>query len=511
MPPKKKLTKKEIESAVASGQITYKDPKSKGRRGYEVRLVAENTFVTDTYPGFTDHPSPEGSVEYDKHVDTSEAATVWEAITNENYAKGGIPVWIRKELTDLDLSIYWQLTYHQRVWGGTAYPSFKTLSRNLGCQYRSVQRSIKRLLDVGVIVQKRKSSGRSPNRFQVILFSQIEPPPLSPVQKMADLETTGGVLETTGEHAIGDPVVVQKTKPLKGRVADAPAKAALSAPRKKNSVPILQTIDEASNSRKQRIAQTRINERPRIIRPFHPNEVTENKLLALLKDVDFLANNWEKTKELAKVSGSIDFKLLRILPAPESEDQGLARYCANRLTSASFDVNNLPKSLDLILKSYLMQKEKVSNELAYELNQAIRKKEVEDHRKEQLRENEESRLAMVSEQISSIANNLSVAHQFLQKVVPNFADLVNAWGGGSSALGELEPGGKENGKLLPVNREVVGRVVSQIPIYIKEICTLKGFEINQYILEDLIEYWFRTGSIETGGTPIPINQFTDEN
>ena len=128
MPPKTKLTKKEIESAVASGQITYKSPKSKGRKGYEVRLVAENTYISETYPGFADHPSPEGSVKYDKHVDTSEAATVWEAITNENYAKGGIPVWIRKQLTDLDVSIYWQLVWNQRVWGGSAYPSFPTVT-----------------------------------------------------------------------------------------------------------------------------------------------------------------------------------------------------------------------------------------------------------------------------------------------------------------------------------------------------------------------------------------------
>jgi len=511
MPPKKKLTKKEIESAVASGQITYKDPKSKGRKGYEVRLVAENTFVTDTYPGFTDHPSPEGSVEYDKHVDTSEAATVWEAITNENYAKGGIPIWIRKELTDLDLSIYWQLTYHQRVWGGTAYPSFKTLSRNLGCQYRSVQRSIKRLLNVGVIVHKRKSSGRSPNRFQVILFSQIEPPPLSPVQKMADLETTGEVVETTGEHAIGDPVVVQKTKPLKGRVARSPAEAGRATPRKKNPVPALQTIDEASISRHKKIAQAKVNERPGIIRPFHPHEVTENKLLALLKDMEFLAKNWEKTKEQAKVSGSIDFELLRILPAPESEDEGLARYCADRLTSTSFDVTNLPKSLDLILKSYFMQKEKVSTELAYELNQALSKREDEVHKQKQLRLKEESRLAGIAEQISSIANNLSVAHQFLQKVVPNFADLVDNWGSGSNALLELGTSGKEHRKLSPLNQGDVGRVVIQIPIFIKEICTLQGFEINQYKLDDLIELWFQTGAIKTGGTPISIKQFTGEN
>lgn len=510
MPPKKKLTKKEIESAVASGQIAYKDPKSKGRKGYEVRLVAENTFVTDTYPGFIDHPSPEGSVEYDKHVDTSESATVWEAITNENYAKGGIPIWIRKELTDLDLSIYWQLTYHQRVWGGTAYPSFKTLSRNLGCQYRSVQRSIKRLLNVGVIVQKRKSSGRSPNRFQVILFSQIEPPTLSSVQKSPNLETTGGVLETTGEHAIGDPVVVQKTKPLKGRVARSPAEAGRATPRKKNLVPILQTIDEASNFRKKRVAQEKVIASPRIIRPFHSHEVTESKLLTLLKDVDFLAKKWEKTKEQARISGSIDYEQLIILPAPESEDEGLARYCAERLTSSSFDVTNLPKSLDLILKSCFMQLEKVSKDLANELNGAIRQRKDYENRQEEIRLREESRLAKIAEQISTIAANLLIAHQFLQKVVPNFAELVDNWGSGSNALLELGTSGKEHRKLLPLNQGDVGRVVIQIPIYINEISALKGFEIDQYKLEELLKHWFQTGSIETGGTPIPTNVFAPE-
>lgn len=510
MPPKTKLTKKEIESAVASGQITYKSPKSKGRKGYEVRLVAENTYVSETYPGFADHPSPEGSVKYDKHVDTSEAATVWEAITNENYAKGGIPVWIRKQLTDLDVSIYWQLVWNQRVWGGSAYPSFKTLSRNLGCKYRSVQRSINRLLEVGVIELKSKSSGRSTNRFQVVLFSQIEPPQVPIVRKSADLETTGGALETTGEHTIGDSSVVQKTKPLKGRVADAPANAALSTPRKKKSTSTLQTIDEASNSRHRKIAQKKIHDRPRIIRPFHPHEVTAGKLLALVADMEFLAKKWEAVKGQARISGSIDFEQLCVLPASESEDEGLARYCAERLTSSSFDITNLPKSLDSILKGYFMQLEEVSKDLATELNRAIRQRKDDEHRQEEIRLREESRLAKIREQIAPIADKLLIAHQFLQKVVPNFTELMNHWGGGSNALLELETAGKENRRLMALNQEV-GQVVIQIPTHIREICTLKGLEINRFELEALIELWFQTGSIETGGTPISLEVLVPEN
>lgn len=492
MPSKKKLTKKEIESAVASGQITYKNLKSKYRKSYEVRLIAENTFISDTYPGFTDHPSPEGSTEYLKHVNTGEGATVWEAITNENYAKGGIPIWIRDQLSDLDISIYWQLTWNQRVWGGTAYPSYKTLSRNLGCQYRSVQRSIHRLLDIGVIELKRKSSGRSPNRFQVVLFSQLEPKPAPPSKRNIVLETTGEVLETTGEHAIDDRPVTQKTKPLKGRVADAPAGAALSAPRKMKSALILQTIDEASHSRHKKIAQEKVNSRPKIIRPFHPSEVTKCKLMTLLKDVDFLAKNWEKTKQQAKISGSVDFEHLTILPAPESEDEGLARYCAHRLTSERFDVTNLSKSLDLILRNCFIHQEKISKDLANKLEQAICKKKDEEHRQEEIRIREESRIALHAKERLRITNQLFVAHQFLQKVVPDFPDLFNNWGSATIALNELGTGGKTNNRLSQWRIEV-GQVVIQILDLVAEIRRLDGLEEGAPGVNSTLDEWFESG------------------
>lgn len=492
MPPKKKLTKREIESAVASGQIAYKDPKSKGRKGYEVRLVAENTFVSDTYPGFADHPSLEGSLEYLKHVNTSEAASVWEAIANENYAKGGMPIWIRNKLSDLDVSIYWQLTWYQRVWGGNSYPSFKTLSRNLGCKYRSVQRSIHRLLDVGVIELKRKSSGRRTNMYKVLLFSQVEPPSESLFKKGKVLETTDEDLEATSQHAIDDHAVAQKTKPLKGRVARSPAEAGRATPRKNKSALLLQTIDEASNSRHKKIAQARVNVRPKIIRPFHSSEVTQSKLMTLVGDMEFLALNWEKTKEQAKISGSIDFEHLRILPAPESEDEGLARYCAKHLTSNNLDVTNLPKSLDLILRSCLMQQEKISTELAYKLNQAIRQKKDEECRNEEIRLREESRLAVITKERLLITDKLLLAHQFLQKVVPNFADLVNNWGSALSALNELETAGKENRKLPDLHIEV-GAVATQVFQLVTELRRVDALEAGAAGVEATLNQWFESG------------------
>ena len=507
MPPKKKLAKKEIESAVASGQIAYKDPKSKGRKGYEVRLVGENIFVSDTYPGFEDHPSLEGTVEYLKHVDTSEAATVWEAIANENYAKGGMPIWIRNELTDLDVSIYWQLAWYQRVWGGKSYPSYKTLSRNLGCKYRSVQRSINRLLDVGVIELKRKSSGRRTNAFKVLLFSQVEPPPESFFKKGKVLETTDEDLEATSQRSIDDHAVAQKTKPLKGRVARSPAEAGRATPRKERSALLLQTIDEASNSRHKKIAQARVNVRPKIIRPFHSTEVTQSKLMTLLGEIEFLAQNWEKTKEQAKISGSIDFEHLRILPAPESEDEGLASYCAKRLTSNNFDVTNLPSSLNSILSSCFNQQQKISTDLAYKLNQAIRQKKDEERRSEEIRLREESRLAVIAEEKLLITEKLFAAHQFLQKVVPNFADLVNNWGSASNALNELGTAGKENKKLPGFHMEV-GAVATQIRQLVTELLKIDAPEAGADDVTDALDEWFESGfarhsHLEDAGKSLP--------
>ena len=138
---KKKLSKQELKAGLASGQITYKDPKAKHRKGYEVRIASGND-LGDSYPSFQDHPSPEGTIEYAKHVDTSGLATVWEAIANEHYANGGIPRWVHDSLTPLHLSVYWQMVHYQRVWEGRANMSLKTLSRNLGVKYRSVQRSL---------------------------------------------------------------------------------------------------------------------------------------------------------------------------------------------------------------------------------------------------------------------------------------------------------------------------------------------------------------------------------
>ena len=58
MSAKKRLTKKELEAGLAAGQITYKDPKNKHRKGYEVR-ISSGFEVSDSYPGEQDHPSPD--------------------------------------------------------------------------------------------------------------------------------------------------------------------------------------------------------------------------------------------------------------------------------------------------------------------------------------------------------------------------------------------------------------------------------------------------------------------
>jgi hypothetical protein len=100
---------------------------------------------------------------------------VWEAIANEHYANGGIPRWVHDSLTPLHLSVYWQLAHYQRVWEGCANMSLKTLSRNLGVKYRSVQRSVRKLLEIGAIVQIQKTRAVA-TAYRVVLLSSLENP-----------------------------------------------------------------------------------------------------------------------------------------------------------------------------------------------------------------------------------------------------------------------------------------------------------------------------------------------
>jgi DNA-binding Lrp family transcriptional regulator len=443
---KKRLSKAELEAGLANGQITYKDPKTKHRKGYEVRIASGNDSG-DSYPSFRDHPSPEGTIEYAKHVDTSGLATVWEAVANEHYANGGIPRWVHESLTPLHLSVYWQMAHYQRVFEGRANMSLKTLSRNLGVKYRSVQRSVRKLLEIGAIEQIQKNSGRRPAAYQVRLLSSLENP--------FTVEATHQNVEATSENRRGDPSVVHKTKPLKGRVARSTADADRATPREKKS-PLLRTIDEDRTFRtKQRAKQERAS-KPQLIRAFFPVEVRKEKIAEVL-ELKSLAEKWEAVKEMAKVTGGVDLESETYIPAIESDDAKLLEFVQARLLLARFDVTNLAKALDWVLDSYLKENSLVKEEFERKLKntrdqrereagrQAAREKE-EAERRENLEREEAERLLQRQRDRVETFEYLERARDFLLTVFPNLLERIDGWGSVTSFLYELN-GGKEANRI----------------------------------------------------------------
>ena len=497
MTNKKPINKTDLAKALKAGQITFKDSKRKTRKGFEVRITPSNTYQSETYPGFNDHLSDEPILEYTKHVETSDSATVWQAVANENYAIGGIPCWIRDSISHLEVSIYWQLVHYQMIWGNVARPSFKTLSRNLGCRYRSIQRGVARLEEVGAIERVKTHAGRRPNHFKVLLFSQIEPQPALTRGKKEFVEATGDVIEATAENTRDDSPVIQKTKPLKGRVGPAPADAARSTPRKKKSATVFQTIGEASNSRHKKIAQSKANSRPGVVRTFHLREVSNEKISMLINEIEFLAKNWEIAKTIANTSGKIDYENLTILPANEYEDTGLILHCQQFLTSQKFDVTNLPKALDLTLTNYCLVHQEVAKDLSYELDVLQRQKTDEEHKALEMRTQAEEGLAEVSKKRLWISNQLATAHQFLLHTVPNFVDLEGSWGSMNNLFYELGAGGKENARLPKFGLEVAN-IVKVVEDLIEQLLALENSNEKDYSRDYLLNKWYKDG-----GTPYP--------
>lgn len=497
MTDKTKLTKRELKAGLASGQITYKDPKAKHRKGYEVR-IASGYEVSDSYPGLNDHPSQEGTIEYTKHVDTSPLATVWEAIANEHYAQGGIPLWIHNFPTSpLDLAIYWQIVHYQRVWDGRANMSLKTLSRNLGVKYRSVQRGIQKLLKIGAIELIQKHSGRRPAAYRVVLLSSLENP--------LDVETTGQNLEATSEHRRGDSSVVQKAKPLKGRVARSPADAVRATPReKKSSRP--RTIDEDQTFRaKQRAKQGR-TAKPSLIRAFFPAEVRKEKIKKAL-EIEILAKKWEAVLEIALVSGSVDLENETFSPAPEASEEILIDRVQGILILNKFDVTKLERALDSVLDSLLQKMELKKKELEKTLknfrdqrerdSRLQREKEkAEAARLERIEREEAERLQNRKRAHAEIVEYLERARELLRAFYPDLQRCVENWGSVGNFLYELENGGLEARRITDINLMLeLDQIVKAIPTKLLELDRAidKAGALADSSLEEKLECWIGGG------------------
>ena len=490
MSKKKPLTKKELELGLASGQLAYKDPKSKHRKGYEIRL-ASGFEVSDSYPGNKDHPSPEGTISYDKHVDTSAYASVWEAIASEHYVQGGIPQWVADSLSTLDRSVYWQMVHYQFQWGGRANMSLKTLSRNLGVRYRSIQRSVHKLLDIGAIELIQKHTGRKTASYRVNLLSSLE--------KGKTVETTSESVETTSEDSKDDSADAQKTKPLKGRVARSPADAGRATPRKKKSQH-LATIDEAQKIRAKSIAREEISAKPKLIRPFFPVEANNKKIEKAL-EIDLLASKWQAVKDLASISGEIDLETETFIPSAMADEDALFKLVQERLLREHFDVMNLPQAIDFILDSLLrmltpkqkeletrLRNQRDEKERELKLQEAKRNKEREE--KEKINREMQERLEIQKKEFAANLEFLENSRKFLLFLYPNIQENIDGWGSITIFLNELS--GKELNKIENAEvRTQLYRLSTEIPQRVRGIARTSGIDrqIGEVHLERLYKQW----------------------
>ena len=293
-----KEDKSKLNHLLEIGMISPDKP-GKKKTTYSVRLIPENTFENITYPGFNDHPSTQEGIEYSKQIDQTPTGSIWTGLVNMIYAEGGIPLWIREATSDLDISVYWQMAHYQFVNDGTARMSVRTLSRSLARPYRSIQRCIARLLEVGLVVKVRKNSGRTPSAYRVLPPSSIQPKTISKRridsgfdELLPSVEVTAGSVEVTAQTRRGDRADTQKTKPLQGESADGRSAGArpVTVSRKNNPMTMTQIPTIDNSKKKSKVERNRVtySNRPHIIRTFHDIEVNPKILTTLLNNVPTL-------------------------------------------------------------------------------------------------------------------------------------------------------------------------------------------------------------------------------
>jgi hypothetical protein len=352
-----KQDRKNLKDLVEMGVVTPNRP-GNPRKGYSVRAVPEDSFEQSTYPGFADHPTTQG-IEYAKHVDLNGTSTVWEAIQNDNYASGGMPTWIWENTSEADISLYWQMVHYQRVWDGIVKVSVRTLSRNVSIQYRSVQRCIKNLQRVGLIVMVAPSQGRKPNQYRVQLPSSIPPKVFEFKRRESGfLEVTAESVEVTAENSKGNHADTQKTKPLKGLVSEDRAEARLANTNKKtistsDSSKKLKTIDEETKARKKKINLEKARERKSLaikFRAYHEHEVAIPVLEYHLETCPPLRKLFDACLDISKTSGGVDEATGEIFAYWDDARKELLSKIQSVLTNSQFNTNNLDRAIELTLE-----------------------------------------------------------------------------------------------------------------------------------------------------------------
>jgi len=443
-----KQNKADLDRLVKLGFVTPDQPQNKNTT-HSRRTIPEGGFESPTYPGFLDKPSNQG-FEYSKQIDQSPGGSVWEGNSRMLYQDGGFPTWIREAISDLDVLVWWQMNHFQYSNEGSARMSVRTLSRNCGCQYRSIQRSIKRLEAVGLIRLIRRNTGRSPNQYKVITPSAIEPRILG-VRRIdsgfpaldAPIEVTAESVEVTAENSIGDLTDTQKTKPLKGVVVagSAGARPATPTQKLKNMAPAeVQTIDDVKK-RKAALRNREIySERRSTFRTFHQIEVTPERISELLENNVSLRKLFDSCINTNKEFGSFN-EALGALEAGTwgSDPKKLFVAIGENLMQKSQDVTKLHRALEIELKYFLeliiRQEEKAKRDLSeWEHKQRIQKEQEvrERAREEERKQRAESERLRIEEELLPLRlsqrERLKALHLILGRMIPDFPQRVEDWG-----------------------------------------------------------------------------------
>lgn len=444
--PKKKRTSREdreaLDRLIRKG-IVSPDKPGKKKTDYSVRIIPDGGYESDTYPGFTDHPSTQG-IEYSKHIDQSPTATVWEAQANLLYAEGGFPSWVRTQVSDLDIAVWWQMVHYQFVNDNNAYMSVRTLSRNLARPYRSIQRSVSRLLEIGLIIQTRKNSGRKSCAYKVVMPSSIEPRALAPRRSdsgfnknIARVEVTAESVEVTAENSRGVRAVSQKTKPLKGVVSEHGASAPVATTTQRHrAVGEIRTIDELRDSRTLERNKLEYSQRPATFRRFHKWEVTPSVLRDLIENSPTLHETHDRVFDRDKRFGSFNEALGACESGPwSSQPDTVIKAMSEKLSSKKYDIRQLPKALESELNALLHEVSlnahhvKTSYE-TWETNQAKEKAREARTIHDDL-EKEKARLA-IELQLFKIQSEkllaLAVLRDKLVELLPDIFTEVEIWG-----------------------------------------------------------------------------------
>lgn len=364
--PKKKRTSREdreaLDRLIRKGIVSPDNP-GKKNSDYSVRIIPDGGYESDTYPGFLDHPSTQ-RMEYSKHIDQTPTGSIWFAQANLLYAEGGFPRWIRTSVSDLDISVWWQMCHYQYVNDGEARMSVRTISRNLARPYRSIQRSISQLLEVGLIIQTRENSGRKSCAYRVVMPSSIEPRALAPrrsdsgfKKNIAHVEVTAESIEVTAENRRGDRADTQKTKPLKGVVSEHGASAPVATTTQRHRVVgEIRTMDVLRESRTIERNRIEFSQRPATFRRFHKWEVTTSVLRDLIESSPTLHETHDRVLDRDKRFGSFNEALGVCESGPWSlQPDTVIKAMSEKLSSKKYDIRQLPKALESELNALLHQ------------------------------------------------------------------------------------------------------------------------------------------------------------